>query len=310
MKDWLLKEDKPKIGRPKLANEVVLKKAKISIVLSLFLCFMLFFSFVSYLEGSTPLKLAHHLTIEKIFGSIKNNNGFLVNDKYDDDYNYVMEFNIPDVIKNYSGSYKYWLYELDDDEWKEKENKVITNDVRNFKINIKSLRNKNKTWKIKLQITNASKKVKSYAPTGWSFNSSDENYKMYAYKIFTVKGYYSPVMLKETHEAKISKNKITVTTPKKNPRQFIISFPDDNSYDVIVKYTDVNSKNIILKNKKNISKKLVVEVPNVNKSTKVTFKIHGLNIKSKKLSNWTSLSNNSDYITNTYLLKPENAYKN
>ena len=41
MKEWLLKDEKNKVGRPKLANDEVLKKAKISIAIGLIISFIL-----------------------------------------------------------------------------------------------------------------------------------------------------------------------------------------------------------------------------------------------------------------------------
>lgn len=310
MKEWLLKEEKNKVGRPKLANEDILKKARISIVLSLLLCFLLTFSFVSILKETSPIDLAYHLTFEKIFGAIENKNGFIVKYKYNNDSNYVIDFSVSSSVDSYSGNYKYTLYEMNGNNWKEKETKEFEKGTDSFKVTVDSLKNQNKTWKIKLQITNASKITESYAPSGWSFVNAKENENMYAYKIFTVKGYYSPVMLDEIKEAKKSPEKITVETKKNTPRSFILNLPKDNSYDVKVSYTDVNSKNIILSNDKGINDTKIYSVPNLNKSTLVTFKIYSSNISDLKLSNWKEEidKNEKTYITNTYVLKPENAY--
>ena len=80
MKEWLLKDEKNKVGRPRLANDEVLKKAKISIAIGLIISFILMFSFFSILKGTTPTKYAYSLTLEKLFGELTNKNGFIVSD--------------------------------------------------------------------------------------------------------------------------------------------------------------------------------------------------------------------------------------
>ena len=309
LKEWLLKEEKKKVGRPKLADENVLKKARISIVLSLIFCFALTFTFISNIKGTSPFNLAYHLTLEKLFGAIENKNGFVVKTSYDDNDNYVMEFTIPQSVDKYSGSYKYTLYEMDKNSWKEKETKEIEKGEDYFKVVINSLKNQNKTWKIKLQIKNASKITKSYAPAGWTFVNAKENENMYAYNIFTVKGYYSPITLGEIKESKKMKNKITVETKKEDPRSFILNLLDDD-LDVKVSYTDVNSKKINLDADIMVDGAKTYTIPNLNRSTIVTFKVYGSNVSDLKLSNWKEEvdKNENSYITNTYILKPENAY--
>lgn len=310
MREWLLKdEEKNKVGRPRLAKEEALKKAKISIALSLVLCLVLSFYFVSTLMGTSPLKLAYHLTLEKAFGAIENKDGFIVNYKYDNDSNYIMEINVPKSVDKYSGSYKYWLYEMKGNSWKEKETGEFEKGTNDFKIKIKSLKNKNKTYKIKLQIINASKIDKSYAPAGWNFNEALENSNMYAYKVFTVKGYYSPVTLEEIKEAKKNENKITISTTREDPRTFILNLPTDNTYNVNITYTDASSKTNELVNEENVSGIKNYSIPSLNRSTLVTFKIYGDNVSKLKLSNWEEdKDKNGNYITNTYVLKPENTY--
>lgn len=147
-------------------------------------------------------------------------------------------------------------------------------------------------------------------PYGWGFVDATNNEDKYTYKIFTVKGYYSPVELSEIKEVNNSKNKVTLSTKKNKPRSFILNLPDNNNFDVIVKYTDVNSKKVILANDKKVSGTKVYNIPNLNRSTLVTFKIYSNNIKKLKLSNWKTNtdSNDNTYITNTYILKPEKAY--
>lgn len=311
MKQWLLKEEeKAKVGRPKLANEDVIKKAKLSLCLSLFLCIVLSFFLASQITGEDPLKLAYSISLEKVFGALENKDGFIIKESYNKNNDYVMEVNIPTSVDNYSGSYKYTLYEMKNNSWKEKESKEIKEGTSSFKIVVKSLKNQNKTWKIKLQIVNGSKINKSYAPYGWSFVDANNNEDKYTYKIFTVKGYYSPVELSEIKEANNSNNKVTLSTKKNKPRSFILNLPDNNNFDVIVKYTDVNSKKVILANDKKASGTKVYNIPNLNRSTLVTFKIYSNNIKKLKLSNWKTNtdSNDNTYITNTYILKPEKAY--
>ena len=308
MREWLLKDEKAKVGRPRLANEQVLKKAKLLIFLSLFLCVVFSFYFAGLLTGENPLKLAYHVSLEKVFGAIENKNGFIVNYKYDSNYNYVMEFKVPSTVDRYSGSYEYTLYEMSGNKWNKVKSKTLPKGTNNFKVVVESKKNQNKTWKIKLQITDAAKIKDSYAPFGWSFVSANENKDMYSYKIFTVKGYYSPVPLEEIKEAKENKDKITVSTKKENPRCFIVSLPENQTYAVKVTYTDVDSKKIVLVNEKNVSGKKEYTIPNVNKLTNVTIRIKGDNLKELMLSNWKLKEGSS--ISNTYLLKPERTYQN
>ena len=126
MREWLLKdEEKNPVGRPKLAREDVLKKAKASIYISIAICIMLSVCFFAEMKDEDPLKFTYHLTFEKLFGAIENKNGFIVKEKYDNESNYVMEVSIPSVIDRYQGSYRYTLYEMDGNSWKEKETKEI-----------------------------------------------------------------------------------------------------------------------------------------------------------------------------------------
>lgn len=306
MKEWLLKDEKNKVGRPRLANDEVLKKAKISIAIGLIISFVLMFSFFSILKGTTPTKYAYSLTLEKLFGELTNKNGFIVSDYYDKNDDYVMEFKVPDVIYNYSGSYKYTLYELNNNEWKEKDSKTIDKEERSFKIKVKSLKNQNKTWKIKLQIINATNIKEAYNPSSWQFNDSKNTKDMYTYKVFTVKGYYSPVLKEELKEAKKSNNKITIDTKKEDPRSFIVNL-NDGVYKVVVKYTDTASKEVLLANDKEVSGIKEYVIPGLDRSTKVVFKIYGEDVKNRKLSNW-QYQESKGYITNSYVLKPEKAY--
>jgi len=212
---------------------------------------------------------------------------------------------------DYSGSYKYTLYELDGKSWKEKDAKSIDEGTKSFKIKVPSLKNENKTWKVKLQIVNASKIDKSYAPGTWSFVDAENNIDKYTYKVFTVKGYYSPISLSEEKEAGKNKNKISVMTEKENPRELILNFPE-GVYDVKISYTDSSSKNVILANDKDVSVTKKYVIPNGNRASKVTIKVYGNNVENLKLSNWKEETDKAGktYITNTYILKPERAYKN
>lgn len=311
MKEWLLKDEKAKVGRPKLASDEVLKKAKITLALSFMICVVFMFSFFSNIKNENPFKFAYHLTFEKLFGALENKDGFIVKESYDKNYNYVMNVKVPASVDRYSGSYKYTLYEMNGNSWKEKEIKEFDKGTKSFKVTIDSLKNQNKTWKIKLQIINGAKITKSYAPSRWNFTNAEKNSDMYASKVFTVKGYYSPVTIEEIKEAKKSKNKVTITTEKANPRNFILDLPD-GTYDVKVKYTDMNSKNVILADDKETSGIKEYNVPNVNKSTLVTFKIYSSKLDGLMLSNWTKETDKDGkiYITNTYVLKPERAYRN
>ncbi len=305
MKEWLLTEDgKNKVGRPKLADSKILNKARISICACFVICIILFISFVGTMKNEAPLKFFYSATFEKIFGTIENKNGFLVNEYYKKN-DYVMEIKPSSMVESYQGSYKYTLYKLEDNEWVEKESKTIKKDAKSFNINIKSACNKNVTWKIKLQITNGSKIQKSFAPASWKFMDSESTSSKYAYKVFTVKGYYSPISNDELKDAKKNNNKIMISTNKNDPRTFIINTPI--KIKVKVSYTDLN-KVIKLKDIE-ITDEEKITIPNLSKISNVTFKIYADDIGSYKLDNW-SLSENNKYITNTYLLKPEAAYKN
>ena len=237
-------------------------------------------------------------------------NGFIVKEKYDNESNYVMEVSIPSVIDRYQGSYRYTLYEMDGNSWKEKETKEIEKKAKNFKIKIDSLKNQNKTWKIKLQIINASKISETYEPTGWSFMDSSKSEDKYAYKIFTVKGYYSPVTKEEIKESINNKDKISVSTNKNEPRKFILLLPTNNTYDVKVTYTDVSGKNVILKEDSDVNGNISYTIPNINRASIVTFKVKGFNTSSLKLSSWKEETDKSGdkVIKGTYVLKPERAY--
>lgn len=305
MKEWLLKEEKNPVGRPRLADEKVLKNAKILIAVSLFLIFFLCFWFLSVIDGSTPINYAKKIVSSKLQGVFENKNGFIAKEYYDDS-NYVIEFKITDKVYGYSGSYEVTIYELDGKSWKEKDVKTFDNKTRNFKVRVDSLKNENKTYRVKFQIKNASKIDEPYAPFGWSFVNASKNADKYAYKTFTVKGYYSPVLKEEIDEANKSKNKVTISTNKNDPRCFNVSLTT-GTFKINVKYTDEQGKKVLLSNDKEVTGEKTYCIPNQKTLSNVTFKIYGENIKKLMLSNWEYTGT---YITNTYLLKPEAAYKN
>lgn len=305
MKEWLLSDEgKNKVGRPKLADNSILNKARISICVCFAICIILSISFVGVIKGESPLKLLYSATFEKIFGAIENKNGFYVNEYYDKS-DYVLEIKPSSLVESYQGSYKYTIYKLIDNEWIEEKSKTIKKGTKSFKVNIKSVCNKNVTWKIKIQIINSSKIQKSFAPATWKFMDSEDSSSKYAYKIFTVKGYYSPISNDELKNAKNKNEKIIINTNKDDPRTFIINTPI--KINVKVSYTDLN-KIIKLKDIK-IDEEGKITIPNLSKISSVTFKIYADNIEHYKLENW-NISEDNTYISNTYLLKPEAAYKN
>lgn len=317
MKDWLLKTDtKNKVGRPKLADDKVVKKAMILIAFCLLLCFVLGFSFVCQVKNINPIKQAYSLTFSKLFGSLQNKNGFVVKEDYDNENNYIMEIKPSAVVNSYSGNYKYVLYKLIGSSWKEVETKEYPYKTKSIKVRINSLENKNETYKICLYILNGSKINKSFAPTKWQYSDSSNQAEKHAYKVFTVKGYYSPVKPSEAKEVNSKKGVINVSTDKTNPRLFTLSVPTYN-YRVLVKYTDEVGKEITLEDNKEVINESVYKIPNVNKISTVTFMVWPYNISKKelekiKLSNWNlETDENGDYyIKGVYTLKPEKSYKN
>ena len=200
MREWLLQDEKAKVGRPKLATEKLINKSKKMLVIAFLSCFILSFCFISEVNGKNPVKYACSLTFSKIFGQIENPNGYHVKTKYNNDKNFVMDINVPANIKKLNGKLVYTTYYLKNNEWIEFEKKEIKND--NYRIVFKSKKNKNTTWKIKLQLIDSAKFKNTYEPTSWSFYKSDKKNESYAYKIFTVKGYYSPVSILEMNSSK------------------------------------------------------------------------------------------------------------
>lgn len=314
MREWLLKEDKAKVGRPKLADNEAVRKAKILIFICLFSCAIMAFSFISIIKGVSPFRYAYALTIEKLVGSSENPDGFITKSYYDDNYNYVMEIKIPRQVSSYSGNYKYSTYYLKDDNWVKKETKEFPKDTDKILVRIDALKNKNVTWKIDLQILNAAAINKSYAPSGWTFVDANKQEDKRASKVFTVKGYYSPVPIDEIKEVAKKKDKLSVATSRDNPRAFTLNLPANGSYDVVVKYTDTAGKEVTLAKDSGITGKKVYQVPNLDRSTKVSFKIWGINtsVKDLKLSRWSAVKDKHGnyYVTNTYVLKPARSYEN
>ena len=73
------------------------------------------------------------------------------------------------LYKNYTSDIMQALKEKID------ENKKLKEKININEKEIDSLKNQNKTWKIKLQIINASKISETYEPAGWSFMDSSKS---------------------------------------------------------------------------------------------------------------------------------------
>lgn len=308
-----LKEEKAKVGRPKLAEEDFVKKAKVLIAISFLTCVVMTFSFISIMKGLSPFTYAYNITFKKLLAMSDNPNGFMVKDHYDKDYNYVMEIKIPSAVDRYSASYRYTTYYLKNNSWIKGEVKEFEKGTKLIKVKIDSKKNENTTWKIKFQLVNGSPVKESYAPFSWKFVDAKNAKDKYAYKIFTVKGYYSPVSLNEIKEAKKESDKIMVSTTRKNPRKLNLNLPY-GTYDVMIKYTDVNGKDVVLAKDKSVTLKKVYEIPNFERSTRVTINIWNSNgkIDDKILSSWKLKEDKKGkvYATNYYVLKPEKSYEN
>ena len=304
MREWLLKEEeKNKVGRPKLADNDTVKTAKKLIYLGFIFSFILAFSFVSTLKGIAPQKLFYSITFEKMFGAIENKNGFIVKNHYDSNYDYIIDVKVPISVIRYQGDYKYTLYKLNNNSWKKVKEKVISKNKKAFSVKINSKKNTNTTWKMKLELINASNVDKSFAPYNWTFVDSKDS-KKYAYGIFTVRGYYSPVI----DEDKKNSNIISVNTLKNNPRKFVLDLKN-NTGNIMVYYTDSSSKKNKVDKIENKDSKYYFTIPNDNKVSYVTIKIKGDNLNSVKPNSWVSESNgNSKYIIGNYSLKPETSY--
>ena len=235
MREWLLKEEeKNKVGRPRLADNDAISTAKKLVYLGFIMVIILSFSFICVLKGESPQKILYNMTLEKVFGALENKDGFIVSNYYDKNYDYIIDVKVPLSVRKYQGNYKYTLYKSEKNSWIKKEEKVIDKSKKEFTIKVSSIRNKNVTWKVKLELVNASKVDKSFAPSNWSFVDSKDS-KKYAYNIFTVKGYYSPVDNRDINIKDSSK--ISITTPKNNPRKFIVDLKDNNGT-IDAYYTD------------------------------------------------------------------------
>lgn len=304
-KEWLLKDEKAKVGRPKLADDEVLKKAKISIIVSVLVCSVMMFMFVCSVKNVSPLNYAYSLTFEKLGATMNNKDGFITTEKYNKESDFIINIKPSKKIKSYQGKYKYVLYKLNGSKWKKIDEKEFNN--RGTKVIVESLKNKNETYKINLYILNASKINKSFAPYSWKYVDSSKQEEKYTYKVFTVKGYYSPISLDEIKESeKKEKTKITISTKKNSSRTFIVNVPNIE-YKLNVSYTDDENKKISLVKEDKLTGKYVIKVPNVNKLSNVVIKVWADDIQNFKLSNWELKedSKKQKYITNTYILKPE-----
>lgn len=315
MLDWLLKEEeKAKVGRPKLARVETLRKAEITLIISLVICFSLAFFLFCYIKGEEPLVFAYNITKSKLLASVTNKSGFEVNKKYKND-KYIIDIKPLDVVRSYSGKYKYTLYKLNKNKWKEIETNTYENKKDNFKISIDRKRNKNVTYKIKLELVNSALVTKSYAPTGWTFVDTKKKNDVYAYNIFTVQGYYSPISNDEYKEVKKKENKVNIYTKAENPREFFI----DNKgvkYNISVSYTDLTGKEELLKKESDLTEISSFVVPSMNKITTVKIKIwlpdtEYQDLSKLKLSNWKKKKDKDGkyYIYNSYLLKPDESYR-
>lgn len=310
----LKEEEKAKVGRPKLADSDAVRKAKIMLFLSLLLCFILTFVLVCNIKGESPINYGYNLTIGKLTGNVNNKDGLKVKEYYNSSKDYVMDIKVPDSVDKYSGSYKYTTYYLKNNKWIKNETKEFERGKRKIKVKIASKKNENVTWKIKFQIINGSKIEKSYAPFSWKYVDAKENIDKYIYKIFTVKGYYSPVNLTEIKEFKKDKSKIGVFTTKGEPRILRLNLPE-GKYNVKVKYTDISGKEVVLANDKEVEKEMQYKIPNQERSTKVTIMVENNNnskgnLEKKMLSNWiiNKGKNGNYYATTHYIVKPESSY--
>ena len=280
MREWLLKDEKAKVGRPKLADTEIKRRAIILLLICLLACFILSFCFVCTIKQVKPVDYAIELSKSKLSGIIKNKEGFDISEKY-----------------------------------KELDSKEYDNKTKEFDIIVKQKRNKNVTYKVKIELINASKVTKSFAPNNWKFQESSDKNLGYAYNIFTVKSYYSPISSKEYKEIKDNEEKINIITDELNPRNFVIN-SSKIKYDYSITYTDQYDKKVSVKKIENVIGKSNYVVPNINKISIVTIKIWPKEIDYKdiekyKLSNYELKkdSNGSYYYKVSYNLKPEANYK-
>lgn len=310
MKQWLLEGEKAKVGRPKLANEDLVKKSMKMIITSFVICFVMLFCFYSYIKGSTPFEMLYSFSFEKLLGSIDNKDGFIVEEKYKNN-DYVMSIKPSLELKKYKATFEYTTYYLKNNEWVKYDSKKIENNST-FNIKFESLQNVNRTWKVKISVITDKTIDKKYNPYAWKFVDSNED-NSYTYKVFTVKGYYSPIKKEESKSYK-EDSKIIINTEKNNPRKFNIKI-DESNYSLKVTYTDDNDKKTLLINDDYYSNNSFT-IPNINKCSNVELKIYIKDINDEesldkiKPATWEIKkdSKNNYYITNTYLLKPEQAY--
>ena len=303
MKEWLLKEEKAKVGRPKLADESIIKKAWIMIASCVLIIFVLSFNLFCDIKGVKPTKYINMLAVTKLKGSIIKDSNFEVTSKYNKDKDFVLSIKPTEKIKNTKSKYKYVLYKLSNSSWEKVDEKTYNKNTKAFSIKIKSIINKNETYKLCLYLLDSNKKLDSFEPSMWKFVDSDDLDKRYAYNIFTVKGYYSPIINEELN-IKNKDNKFYISTSKSNPRQFTLSAPDI-TYSYKITYTDETSKKILLKEEKDTNGNKEFIIPDVNKLTNVSIKIYNDEIKKYKLKTWNT---KKDFIYNTYILKPKNSY--
>lgn len=307
MKEWLLKEDaKNKVGRPKLADTDEIKKSKKMILFGLIIVFILGFMFISTMKNIKPYELLYNISLEKIFGKLENKDGFIVNNYYDKNKDYIIDVKVPLSVSKYQGSYKYTLYKLKNDIWVKKEEKTISRTKNEFKIKVLSKRNINTTWKIKLELVNAANVDKSFAPSSYTFVDSKDA-KKYAYNVFTVKGFYSPV---NNSDSSLNDNKISVTTPKNNPRKFIIDLKN-NTGNLKVTYTDSTKKINTLDKLTKKGNIVSFVIPNSNKLTNIKISFKTNNDSDIKPNSWVKETKSDGiYYLGNYNLKPESSYKN
>ena len=304
-------EEKRKVGRPRLAEDDIIEKSKRMIFMSITVCLVLGYFFFSSLNGKSPIDTFYSLSFEKVFGQLNNKDGFLVSSYYDDNLDFVVVLKPSDTVKSYQGNYFYETYYLKDNKWIKKEEKEIYRNKDSFKIKFESKKNKNVAWKIKLQIKNGSQITKSFAPHSWVYVDSDKQEEKYAYKVITVKGYYSPVSEKNSKDD----NKLKIYTNKNDERNFILDLVN-TKYSCTVSYNDASKKIIVLKDYKNILGKSNYKVPNLKVTTTVNFKVYVDNVNEKKElekykpSTWKIKKdkNGNYYITNNYVLKPHQIY--
>ena len=135
----MFKEDeKAKVGRPRLAKDELISKARYSIFISLAICLVLGYCLFSYLNGKSPLDSIYSVSLKKVFGELSNKNGFIVNSYYDSNQDYIMNIKASDKVKSYQGNYVYQTYYLKNNKWVLKDEKEIYTNKESFKIKFES----------------------------------------------------------------------------------------------------------------------------------------------------------------------------